>query len=329
MKILVTGAGGFLGRYIAEFLIADGHKVSNFSRHPHPELNSLGIPTLIGDLKNEKDVLDSTKGYDAVIHTASKVSMWGHYSNFYNTNVIGTQNIISACKKNNITKLVYTSTPSVVFKKDHLCDVNEECPHNKSFLSFYAQTKSIAEKLVLQANDSTLATIALRPHLIFGPRDPHILPKLVARAEKKRLKQIGDGKNLVDVTFVENAAHAHVQALYAMSLKNSICGKAYFLGQENPVLLWDFINELISIKKHAPIKSRISFPSAYLIGAMLEKTYRLFSIYKKEPPMTRFIALSMAKSHYFNHQNAKKAFNYHPSINTEEALKKTAQYFLK
>ena len=248
MKVLVTGAGGFLGRYIAEFLIADGHKVSNFSRHPHPELTSLGIPTLIGDLKNEEDVLCATKGHEAVIHTASKISMWGYYMDFYQTNVIGTQNIINACKKNNITKLVYTSTPSVVFKRDHLCHVDETCPHNKDFLSFYAQTKSIAEKSILQANDEHLATIALRPHLIFGPRDPHILPKLVARAEKKQLKKIGDGKNLVDVTFVENAAHAHVQALYAMSLKNPICGKAYFLGQENPVLLWDFINELISIK---------------------------------------------------------------------------------
>ena len=325
MKVLITGAGGFLGRYIAEFLIADGHEVNNFSRRPHPELSVLGIPTILGDLKNSNEVLAAIKGHHAVIHTASMVSMWGRYPDFHQTNVVGTQNIIDACRRYNIEKLVYTSTPSVVFKRDDLCHVNENCPYNQNFLSFYAQTKMMAEKLVLQANSNRLATIALRPHLIFGPRDPHILPKLVERAQRGQLKRIGDGKNLVDVTYVENAAHAHLQALYRMSIQNPICGKAYFLGQEKPVPLWKFIDELIAIKKLPPIKSGLSFSSAFFLGGVLEKTYRLFSIYKKEPPMTRFIALSLAKSHYFDQQNARNAFAYHPSINMHEALRKTAQ----
>ena len=324
MKILVTGAGGFLGGAIARMLLADGHQVIHLSRRHHPELDKLHITSHQGDLAELAAVENAVKGCEAVIHTASKVSMWGRYDDFYKTNVTGTKNIIHACRKYQVSKLVYTSSPSVVFDGKDLCGVDESTPYPEKYISLYAQTKSLAEKLILKANDDQLATASLRPHLIFGAGDPHILPRLMDKAQKGILKKIGKGANLVDVTHVFNAAEAHLKVLYNLKINSPVCGKAFFLGQERPVVLWDFIDELLSTQKGPTVTSRIPFPLAYLLASSFEAFHHLFSLHHKEPPLTRFTVLSLARSHYFSHENARSCFGYHPSLSLEAALRETA-----
>ena len=319
-KVLVTGAGGFLGSYIVRDLIArGGYEVYSFSRNSYPKLQDLGVIQRQGDLANDKDVEAALIGIDAVIHTASLVGMWGRYENFYKTNVLGTENIIKACQKLNISRLVYTSTPSVAFGEESLCGVDESTPYPHRYLSMYAETKALAEKLILKANGESLSTTAIRPHLIFGPGDLNLVPRVVEAAKKGRLKIVGDGENLVDVTYVENASMVHVLALEKLSPQSKMAGKAYFLGQ-GPIKLWDFTNDILKRSGMEPITKKIPFKVAYFIGWILEVMLKTFGRYNVEPPMTRFVALQLGKSHYYSHTNLEQDLEYKPQFTIAEGL---------
>ena len=318
-KVLITGAGGFLGSYIARELIKKGHEVFSFSRSEHELLSNIGVTQILGDLKNYHDVKKALNGMEIVIHTAGMVGMWGRYEHYYETNVTGTENILKAMKELGINKLVYTSTPSVVFAKDSLCGVDESTPYASRYLTHYALTKSIAEKMVLAANNDSFCTVALRPHLIFGAGDTNLIPRVIEAQKKGRLKMVGDGKNLVDVIYVENAAKAHVMAMEKLASNHPIAGKAYFLGQ-GPVNLWDFINTVLTRADLPIVTKKISLKKAYFLGFIIESVLKLFRIYKVHPPMTRFVSLQLGKSHYFNHHNIEHDLGFTPSISVEEGI---------
>ena len=322
-KVLITGAGGFLGGYIARDLLNSGnYEVFSFSRGLYPELKALGIHQIQGDLKNFLDVERATNGIDAVIHTASKVGMGGNKKDFFITNVIGTRNIINACLKNKVSKCIYTSTPSVAFGDKDLCGVDEDTPYPKTYLSHYAATKAQAEQEILKANSSFFSTVAIRPHLIFGPGDKNLVPRVVEAAKKGRIKIIGTGENRVDVSYVENVSKIHVLALEKLSPDSAIAGKAYFFGQ-GPIKLWDFTNELLLRSGLSPLTKKIPLKTAYVLGMIIEFVLKIFSylnIQVENPPMTRFVALQLGCSHYFNHSKLEKDFNPPPMISIEEGL---------
>lgn len=324
MKIVVTGAGGFLGRHLAADLLSRGHKVWNFSRQNHSQLQAMGVETIGGNLQNEADVTAAFKGMDVVFHVASRVGIWGDYDKYYRTNVVGTENVIKACRANGITKLIYTSTPSVVFDGGDICGADETKPYAQHFYNYYSQTKTIAEQMVLKANDEKLCTVALRPHQIIGPDDPHLVPRLVQAAKQGRLKIVGTGKNLVDVTYIQNAVDAHILAFEKLAPQSRVAGQAYFIGQERPVVLWDFINEILARHHLPPITKKVPAGVAFNIGLFFESWYRFFKI-NGEPPMTRFVAMQFSRSHYFSHEKAKKDFGYEPKIYIEQALNLTVR----
>jgi nucleoside-diphosphate-sugar epimerase len=318
-KVLITGAGGFLGTYIARDLKALGYEVHSFSRKSYSHLDDLGVIQFQGDLANYNDIESALQGMDAVIHTASMVGMWGRYSDFYRSNVVGTENIISACQKLGVSKCVYTSTPSVAFGKDPLYGVDESVGYPKKYFSIYAETKAIAEQKILAANSPTFSTMALRPHLIFGPGDQNLIPRVVEAAKKGKIKIVGTGKNLVDVTYVENASLAHTMALEKLSPDAAIAGNAYFLGQ-GPIRLWVFINEILKRSKVKPIKQKVSLRTAYTIGFFVEMFLKIFRIHDIHPPMTRFVAMQLGMSHYFGHKNLEKDLGFTPKYSIEEGL---------
>jgi nucleoside-diphosphate-sugar epimerase len=321
MNILVTGAGGFLGFEIAKMLKLKGHNVYNFSRNHHPKLDTISIKTILGDLRNSSDIEKALEGIEVVFHVAALAGVWGKKIDFFSINYHGTKNLVDACKKLDIKKLIYTSTPSVVFGSNDLKGVDEDTPFPSKYLTHYAHSKSLAEKYVLSNNTDRFQTCALRPHLIWGPGDPHIIPRLVDKAKKNRLKIVGDGKNLVDVIHVKNAAHAHVLAFEKLSQNSSIAGKAFFIGQEEPVCLWDFINKILETKKIKPVRGKISFRFAYVLGAIFEFIYSILKIFKTDPPMTRFVSMQLAHSHYFSQKRAKEELGYSPIISIDEGLK--------
>ncbi len=319
MKAFITGGGGFLGTYIVKELLKEGHEVISYSRGHYPHLEELGVHCIQGSLNDKEKILKATKGIDVIFHTASKVAMWGKYEDFHQTNVVGTQNILFACKENQIKHLIYTSTPSVVFGKDSLSGVDEKTPYPKNSVSRYAKTKAIAEDLVLKTDKSQLKAVSLRPHLIFGPGDKNLIPRLLDRARKKKLKIIGSGLNQVDVLYVENAAKAHIKAWHALLENKPVAGEAFFIGQ-GPVKLWSFINEILAKKDIQIIEKKIPFTLTYTIGGVFELLYQIFGIFKSDPPMTRFVALQLNCDHYFNHQKAHQLLGWKPEISIEEGL---------
>ncbi|WP_412471389.1 NAD-dependent epimerase/dehydratase family protein [Halobacteriovorax sp. RT-1-4] len=322
MNILVTGVTGFLGYHIAKDLLAAGHDVFNFSRRETDEVKELGIKTHQGDLTNYQDIRNALSEIDAVFHVAGKVGMWGRKEDFERINIEGTKNLLKAMKEAGVKYLVYTSTPSVVFGKDEIKNGDEALEYPENYLNEYARTKSIAEKLVLAANTQDLLTTAIRPHLIYGERDKNIIPTLVERAKSGRLKIIGHGDNLVDINYVENASYAHVMALNELVGEAKNKGKAYFIGQERPVNLWHFINELLMAKGVAPLTKKVPLRIVYIIGAICEFIYKLIGKYDGQPAMTRFVALQMGTSHYFKHNNALNDFGYSPRISIDESIEK-------
>ncbi len=318
MKILVTGGGGFLGTEICKQLLQKQHEVVSASRSHYPHLEELGVEQRKIDLS--KSTIDLV-GVDAVIHTAAKAGVWGSYDEFYQNNFISTQNILKASMDSGITKFVYTSSPSVVFGKDDIENADESIDYPSKFYTAYSETKAMAEKLVLDKNSSDFKTVAIRPHLIWGEGDPHLTPRLISKAKAGRLKVVGYGENLVDVIHVKNAAHAHVLALETLSKSEFEGGKAYFVGQERPVNLWDFINQILKYAGLDPVDQYIGFKTAYVLGGILEVLFKILGVRSPEPPMTRFVALQLAKHHYFSHKSAREDLGYAPIVSIEDGLK--------
>lgn len=320
-KILVTGAGGFLGYYIAKDLLKNDYEVHSFSRTKYQKLEKLGIIEHQGNLENFNSIKTALIGIDAVIHCASKVGMNGKYQDFFNANVLGTENLIKAMKDLGIKKLVYTSTPSVVFGKENLINADETTPYPTSYLTAYAETKMLAEKKVIEANDQSFWSISLRPHLVFGPGDLNLIPRLLEARRQNKLKIIGDGKNLVDILYVENAAQAHLLALKALSSNPKVRGQNYFIGQ-GPVVLWDFINTILKKNGLLPVSTKIPLSLAYALGALIEFFLMITGNTNLHPPMSRFIALQLGMSHCFSHDKAENELGFKPKFSIEQAINK-------
>lgn len=320
MKILVTGGGGFLGTYICKELLKKNYDVFSFSRNQYVHLENLGVNTIKGDITHFEDIKSALQDIEGVFHVAALAGVWGDKSKFYQINTLGTQNIVNAAKELGIKTFVYTSTPSVVFGQDDIENGDESLDYPDHYLTSYAYTKSIAEKYVLDQCDDYFHAVAIRPHLIWGPGDPHLIPRLLEKSRAGKLKQVGEGNNLVDIIYVENAAVAHVQAFEKLLTHTDISGNAYFIGQERPVNLWDFLNQILLYAKAPMVEDSISFKKAFFIGRILEILFKIAGIERPEPPMTRFVACQLAKSHYFSHKRAQDDFGFNPKITIEEGL---------
>lgn len=323
MRVLVTGGGGFLGTYICERLLKAGHEVASFSRHKYEHLSQLGVTNLQGDITDKNAVRQALENIDAIIHTAAMAGVWGSRDKFYNINTVGTQNIVDAAIEKSIKYFVYTSSPSVAFGKEDIMGADESIGYPGRYLNHYSETKAMAEKYVLGKSRDSFRCIAIRPHLIWGKGDPHLIPRIVQKSREEKLKMVGEGDNLVDVTYVENAAFAHELALNSLVESDKHSGKAYFIGQESPVNLWEFINQILLRSGRPAVEDKISFKKAYAVGLVMEKLFGFAGITKPEPPMTRFVATQLAKHHYFSHKNAEQDLGYRPLISTPEALEKT------
>jgi len=324
VRALVTGGGGFLGRYVVEALLAEGAEVTALARGAYPELAALGVRCVRADLTDAGAVARAVAGHDTVFHVAAKTGIWGPYEDYRAVNVQGTANVIAACRAHGVRRLVHTSSPSATFDgRDHV-RVATDLPLPDRFLCAYPRTKAEAERLVRAANDGELATCILRPHLIVGPRDPHLLPRLIERGRAGRLRVVGDGTNEVSLTWVENAAAAHVAAARTLAPGAPHAGRAYFLAQRDPVRLWDWIGELFRELGLPPVRRRVSLRAAYAAGAVLETVWRVLAR-PGEPPMTRFVALQLGTSHSYDPAPAARDFGYEERVDTRAATRLIVQ----
>ena len=260
MKAVVTGGGGFVGGGICRRLRDLGHDVTAIGRRPHEELAAEGIRTAIQDLTapTARSFLAALfAGVECVFHTAAHVKMWGPREAFIRGNVTATNNVIAACREAGVAKLVFTSSPSVVAADHDLRGVDESQPYPPSFKAFYPETKAAAELAVLENHGHSLKTIALRPHLIFGPGDTNLVPTILKRARAGRLVQVGDGTNLVDLTFIDDCVSAHVLAANVLDERPAAGGRAYFISQGSPVRLWQWIGRVLALHDAPPVRRRL------------------------------------------------------------------------
>ena len=325
MKILVTGGMGFVGHGVASSLVSAGHEVHVLGRAQSPPKSKLiyGLHYHCHDLTKGMEEADWFREFTTVFHVAAKAGIGGRYEEYRLANLVATERLLQACQQKGVERFIYTSTPSVTFSIGPIRGGDESLPYFEENLSPYASTKALAEQAVLGADQSNqMRTLALRPHLIWGTGDPHLLPRVIARHRQGKLKKIGKGKNLVDLTHVDNVVHGHVCAFRAMLSNPSLGGKAYFISQNDPVNLWDWLNEIFEMLELPHLEKTVSFRNAYRIGWLLEKIWALYPL-ASDPPMTRFVASQLAHDHWFSGCAAERDLHYKPLLNMTEAMDKT------
>lgn len=319
--VLVTGGGGFLGRHIVRLLLARGERVRVLGRRAYPDLAAAGADCRQGDIAQTETVLRAMEGVSAVIHTAAIPGVWGEYETYYRANYLGTKNLAEAAIRSGVKKFVHTSTPSVVHGGHGINGGDETLPYPDAYLTHYAATKALAEELVLGMNSPSFSTVALRPHLMFGPGDTQLIPKLLDRARAGRLRRVGDGTNLVSVCYVENAADAHLAALDRLVPGSPACGHAYFINEPEPVNCWDFINRIVTGAGLPAIVKSVPFRFAYAAGWVCEKLYACLGK-KDDPPMTRFLAAQLATSHWFIIDKARRDLLWEPRVSLDDGIER-------
>ncbi len=321
MRILVTGGGGFLGQALCRGLRARGHEVVSFNRGDYPALAAMGVRQVRGDLAQRDAVIAAAQGCEAVFHNAAKAGAWGPWQEYHDANVLGTRHVLDACRSHGITRVVYTSTPSVTHRATHPVEGGsaESVPYGTGFKAPYASTKLIAEQEVLAANDAALATVALRPRLIWGVGDNQLLPRLVGRANAGRLRLVGDGGNLVDTTYIDNAAQAHFDAFEHLAIGAACAGRAYFISNGDPRTMRETINGLLAAVGAPLVEKTLPFRLAYAAGAVCEGLWTALPL-RGEPPMTRFLAEQLVTAHWYDMAPARRDFGYRPVVGFDEGL---------
>jgi len=332
MKALVTGGSGFLGRHIVTALLRRGWSVRVIGRRRYPDLEKLGVECVEGDICSAEAVETACRGMDVVFHTAGITGIWGRKEDFFEINSHGTEHVVFGCLWNGVKRLVYTSSPSVVFAGQDIRGGDESLPYPERYLAHYPASKAKAEKMVLglngketgppaMENRDRILTCAIRPHLLWGPGDRNLVPRVIRSAAAGRLRRIGTGKNRVDLTYVENAAEAHVLAAERLVPGNPVGGRAFFIGDREPVVLWDWIDDLLGRLGLPRVKSGLPYPLAVGAGALLEMAHALFPKLG-EPSLTRFLATQLGTSHYFDHSRAVQMLDYKPVVDSETGMER-------
>ncbi len=325
MKALVTGGGGFLGRRLVELLLQQGDEVTVVARSRYPEVEALGAKCAQVDLRDKGKLVGAVQGHDVVFHVASRTGFWGKRgaNDYWAINVDGTNNLLEVMEAVGVNRLVYTSTPSVVGYAQDVQNGPQDLPYADPHESIYPESKAAAEAEVLRANNRTIATVSLRPHLIFGPCDNHLVPRLVERGAAGKLPIIGDGTAKVDVTYIDNAAWAHIDAANALISHEAPCaGRPYFIGNEQPVVLYDWINEILEGLGHPPVTKKLSRDTARKLAAAMEWAWNNLPL-PGEPRLTPFLIDGFARHHWYDPEPARRDLGYEPRVSMDEAMKRT------
>ncbi|XP_064526352.1 sterol-4-alpha-carboxylate 3-dehydrogenase, decarboxylating isoform X1 [Pseudopipra pipra] len=328
-RCTVIGGSGFLGRHMVEQLLARGYSVNVFDIQQSFE--SDGVKFFLGDLCDKEALLPALQGVAVAFHCASPAPSSDNRELFYKVNFMGTKAVIEACKEAGVQKLVLTSSASVVFEGTDIKNGSEDLPYAQKPIDYYTETKILQEKEVLSANDpaNNFLTVAIRPHGIFGPRDPQLVPILIQAAKRGKMKFIiGDGKNLVDFTYVENVVHGHILAAEKLQTGSPLCGKAFHITNDEPVPFWAFMSRILTGLDYDPPKYHIPYWLAYylalLLALLLGLLRPLVTIKATFTPMRVALAGTF---HYYSCERAKRDMGYRPVVGLEEAIARTLQSY--
>ncbi|QFY11042.1 NAD-dependent epimerase/dehydratase family protein [Nonomuraea phyllanthi] len=318
MKVLVTGASGFLGLAVCRRLAARGDTVHTLHRRSHPELDALGLTQHLADIRDPAAVRAAVGSCEAVVHCAAKAGAYGPARDYREINVDGTRNVLDACARSG-ARLVHLSSPSVVHDGRDLEGVDESVPYARRYPAAYPRSKALAEQLVLAAT-GTVPVVALRPHLIWGPGDPHFLPRLAAN--RHRLWLLGPTDKIIDTVYVDNAADACLLALDRLRPGSPLCGRTYFIAQGEPCGFGTWVNALLGAAGLPPVRRRLPVVPAKLAAALMERgcgPARALGL-RVEPPLTRFLVEQASTAHWFDLSAARRDLGYRPRVSMAEGL---------
>ncbi len=320
-KCLVTGGAGMLGCEIARRLVAQGKAVRVLDLHSGGDEN---VENLVGDIRDAAAVKKACAGMDVVFHAAAAV--WNTKTSprvYEEVNVGGTLNVINACRENGVSSLVYTSTMDVVVDRARpIVDGDENLPYPKKMPSdHYSRTKIIAEKEVLSANSATLASCALRPAGIYGPRDRYHLLNLIRAAEGGMKIKLGSGRARFSHVYSENAAHAHVLAARRLFPGSPLAGQCYFITDHHPATnLFTFMEPFLSGLGYPVPRMSIPYCAAYVLAWITEAV-------NPASNFNRFAVIQTCVDHTFVHHRAKRDFGYRPVVSLDESIARTVAWF--
>nr|GEZ43242.1 3-beta hydroxysteroid-dehydrogenase/ decarboxylase-like isoform X1 [Tanacetum cinerariifolium] len=309
---------------------------------PHEENGSLGNALRSGraqyvfmDTRNKAQVYKACDGVEAVFHMAAPDSSNNNHQLHYSVNVHGTKNIIDACTVLNVKRLIYTSSPSVVFDGRHgIHDGHEAMPYPAKHNDSYSSTKAEGEALVIKANGMNgLLTCCIRPSRLYGPGDKLFVPTLVAAARAGKSKFIiGNGKNMYDFTYVENVAHAHVCAERALASGGTVskraAGEAYFITNMEPIRFWEFISLILAGLGYERPKTKVPVFVMTLIAHLFELIYRLSAPYGMNVPhLTPSRIKLLTCNRTFSSWKANDRLGYRPLVPLQEGLRRTIESY--
>ena len=322
MKTLITGATGFVGGALARRLHGMGWDVTALGRNPAKlnELEDAGMKSFRADVSKKNELAEAFKDREVVFHCAAFPSPWGNFERFYQANVIGTRNVVQACLDNNVKRLVHISTPSIYFDYSSRTGVKENDPLPEP-ISNYARTKLLAEEEIDKGFEKGLAVVSIRPRAIFGEGDTVIFPRLIPRLKSGRLPILGDGKNIVDLTYIQNVVDA---LLLCVSSTENTLGKKYNISNGEPIGIWKLIERICDELQMPHPKSNISYKTADAAAGVLEFIYSLIP-FSPEPPLTRVSVSMMANDTMLDISAARNELGYQPGVSVEEGV----QRFLK
>jgi nucleoside-diphosphate-sugar epimerase len=327
MRALVTGGGGFLGSAVVRHLVARGDEVRVLARGSYPSLRALGVDVRRGDVTDPAAVRDAVAGCDAVLHVAAKAGMGGRQADYHRANVTGTLRVVQACVALGVPRLVHTSTPSVVHGGGSIRGGDESLPYARAYETPYPRTKAVAERLVLAADGTALRggagvlrTVALRPHLVWGPGDTQLTARILDRARRGRLWLVDGGRAVVDTTYVDDAARAHLAAADRLGEEDPACaGRAYFVSSGDPRPVADVVGRILGAHGLPPVRRSLPYAAARAAGAAAEGLWALLRR-ADEPPLTRFLATQLATDHWFDLAAARRDLRWEPQVGVEQGV---------
>lgn len=332
IRALVTGGGGFIGGGVVRALCERGVNVTSLARSSYPQLAGLGVQQVQVDLRDAQAVAAACEGMDVVFHVAAKAGAWGDPSLYEAINVGGTQAIVDGCRAHGVQHLIYTSSPSVVFPGGDMEGADESVPYPQHYEADYPRTKAMAERLVLEADSETLATVSLRPHLVWGPGDNNLAPRILSRAKTGALRRIAAGPEdpgkLVDVTYIDDAVDAHLCAWDRLREGGEAAakakGRAYFISSGSPVPTWTMIDRILEAGGQPKLDKTVSPNAARFVAGIIEGTHRLFNK-QGEPKMTKWVVNELSTAHWFDISAAKDRLGYEPKSDFEAGMKALAE----
>ncbi|MEL4318701.1 NAD-dependent epimerase/dehydratase family protein [Leifsonia sp. YIM 134122] len=323
MRVLVTGASGFLGGAVVRDLVSAGHEVRTFQRRPSGLAGEPGISDAPGSVTDAAAVTSALDGIDAVVHLAAKVSLAGDPAEFEAVNVGGTRTVLEAMSAAGVGRLVFVSSPSVAHSGSSIVGDGALPADPAAARGDYARTKAEAELLALAADSAGLRVVAVRPHLVWGPGDTQLVGRIVERARAGRLPLLGHGAALIDTTYVDNAASAMTAALTRI---DEVHGRSYVVTNGEPRPVAEMLAGICAAAGVAAPRWSVPASVARTAGGLVEAAWRVRPGID-EPPMTRFLAEQLSTAHWFDQRATRAELQWTPSVTLDEGLARLAAHY--